>query len=93
LPELEKIRQEFEPQGVGFLALSLSSDRETVRTEAGRLGIRMAVGTTPAEVLAPLGVNAVPATLFVDRDGTIVAAATGEKSLRSLRAQAAKLLP
>jgi hypothetical protein len=92
LPELERLRQEFEPKGVGFLALSLDEDEDAVRRAAKRLGIQMPVATSQDELLGPLSVKGVPATVFVDREGIIVAAATGEKSLRSLRERARDLL-
>ena len=92
MPELEKLRQEFEPRGVGFLALSIDHDKDSVRAAAARLGIQMKVGTMADEILGPLGVASVPSTVFVDRDGFIVAAANGPKPLPSLRKKTAELL-
>lgn len=80
MPELEKVRQEYEAQGVGFLALSLEPDAQVVGAAAVRLGVRMKVAVADGEVLGPFGVNQVPSTIFVDRTGTIVAAASGERS-------------
>ena len=77
---------------MGFLALSLDEDEDAVRRAAKRLGIQMPVATAQDELLGPLAVKGVPATVFVDREGIIVAAATGEKSLRSLRERARDLL-
>jgi thioredoxin-like negative regulator of GroEL len=74
------VRRAYEERGVGFLALSLEPDERLVREAAARLGIGMAVATTRDEVLAPLGVRAVPSTVFVAADGTVVAAATGARS-------------
>jgi hypothetical protein len=93
LPELETLRQEFQPRGVGFIALSIDHDEAGVRSVAARLGIRMQVATMGDEVLGPLGVRSVPSTIFIDREGVIVAAATGAKSLPSLRKKTQELLP
>lgn len=44
------------------------------------------------EILAPLGVRAVPSTIFVTPDGTIIAAATGERDRRYFRRRVKELL-
>jgi peroxiredoxin Q/BCP len=65
---------------VGFLALSLEPDRRLVGEAVRTLGIGLDVAITRDEVLAPLGVRAVPSTVFVDARGTVVAAASGVRS-------------
>ena len=52
----------------------------------------MPVATTADEVLAPLGVRAVPSTVFVAADGTVVAAATGERGERFFEERVRELL-
>lgn len=79
MPELERLRGEYEARGVGFLALSLEPDRRSVQRAAKQLGLRMQVATTEDEVLGPLGVNALPSTVFLSREGLIVAAASGRR--------------
>jgi hypothetical protein len=78
LPELEAVRSKYADR-VGFLALSIDHNREKVRAMATRLTLRMEVATADGELLGPLGVNQVPATLFVDAEGTIVASVNGER--------------
>ncbi len=92
LPELEVIRSEFEPKGVQFIALSLERDEKLVTEAAAKLGIRMKVAYAKSEVLAPLGVNAVPSTAFVSADGTIVAAASGERTRKFLEERTRELV-
>jgi hypothetical protein len=92
LPELEAVRREFEPLGVGFIALSLERDEAKVRRAVAELGVTMTVATVTGEVLAPLGVGEVPSTVFIDADGTLVAAASGPRSERFLAARARELL-
>lgn len=86
------MRRELEPLGVGFIALSLERNEAKVRKAAAELGVRMTVATATGEVLAPLGVGEVPSTVFVDADGTIVAAASGPRSGKFLAARARELL-
>jgi thioredoxin-like negative regulator of GroEL len=92
LPLLEALRREYEPLGVGFLALSIEPDEKVVEAAARKLGLAMTVATTRDEVLAPLRVNAVPSTVFVDASGTIVAAASGLRKRSFLEARVRALL-
>jgi hypothetical protein len=70
----------------------MEPDSRIAAAAAAQMGIRMRVVTTSDEVLAPLGVNGVPATVFVDASGTVVRAATGPHSLSSMREQVSALL-
>jgi hypothetical protein len=92
LPELEKVRRKFEPRGVRFVALSLEPDRELVERAARKLQIQMPIALAKTETLAPLGVNQVPSTVFINSTGVIVAAASGERSRSFLEARIEELL-
>jgi hypothetical protein len=74
------------------LAISLETDAEMVRKAASRLSLQMPVLIAQGEMLAPLGVRAIPSTVFVDRNGVIVAAATGPRELDYFEARAKELL-
>ncbi|MFL5318331.1 MAG: TlpA disulfide reductase family protein [Myxococcaceae bacterium] len=87
LPELEKVRAEYQPKGVSFLALSMEPDTDAVTKAAAKLNIQMPVATTRQEVLDPLGAKRVPATVWIDSSGKIVTAASGERSLSFLEKQ------
>lgn len=50
-----------------------------VAEAAKRMGIQMEIAVAQSELLAPLGVRALPSTVFVSADGRIVAAATGAR--------------
>jgi hypothetical protein len=80
LPELEALRSEYEARGVGFLALSLNPSEARNRRTAAELGVHMTVATAKGEVLGPLRVSTVPATVFINRQGVVVAAINGERS-------------
>lgn len=91
-PRLEQLRREFEPLGVRFLALSLEPDTSLVREGAARMGMQLPLATTREPALDPLGVRAVPSVVWVDAQGTVRTAATGERSLGFLREQTESLL-
>ena len=80
MPELEALRSEYEARGVGFLALSLNPSEVRNRRTAAELGVHMTVATAKGEVLGPLRVSTVPATVFINREGVVVAAVNGERS-------------
>jgi hypothetical protein len=52
----------------------------------------MPVAIAKGETLGPLGTNRVPSTVFIDRRGVIVAAASGERKLTFLEARTRELL-
>jgi len=90
--DLEVVRAEFEPQGVGFVAISLDPDEPTVRAAIQRLGLGMRAAIADDEILGPLGVAATPSTVFLARDGTIVAAANGRRDADFFRRRIRELL-
>ena len=88
MPELEKVRQELEPRGVGFLAVSLDQDFKRTRVAAEGFKISMTVATAASEMLDPYHLTVVPSTLFVDPSGRIILALNGSRSLEDLRREA-----
>ena len=52
----------------------------------------MPVAIGKGEILAPLGTNQVPSTVFIDRRGVIIAAASGERKRTFLEARTHELL-
>jgi hypothetical protein len=52
----------------------------------------MTVAISSSETLGPLSVNQVPSTVFVDRQGVIVAAASGARSRRFFEDRVKELL-
>lgn len=73
------MREQYEKQGVGFLAVSIEPDRDLVRGAIPKLGIRMPVAISENETLGPLSVREVPSTVFVNEEGVIVAAVNGAR--------------
>lgn len=81
MPELDALARRYEGR-VGFLAVSLAPDRNRIRVAAGKLGLRsLPVAAAESEMLAPLGLESVPATFLVSADGTMVARYDGLVSI------------
>jgi hypothetical protein len=92
LPELNKVAQEMAGTQVHFLAVSLEADTRKVRVAMERLKLTVAVATAEAELLAPLNLDSVPSTIFIDASGQVVAR-LGISTKAELKAQALRLLP
>ena len=76
---------------VRFLAVSLEADARRVRVAVETLKLRLPVATPEAELLAPLGLDSVPSTIFIDASGQVVGR-LGISSKEELKAMAQKLL-
>ena len=72
LPELEKLRVEYEPRGVRFVAVNLDSDRATAAEAARKLNLTMVVALDSdkkvAEAFSP---PTMPTSYVLDRAGTV----------------------
>jgi hypothetical protein len=91
LPELNKVAAEMAATPVHFLAVSLDADTRHVRVAMEKLKLTLPVATPEAELLAPLGLETVPATIFVDASGQVVGR-LGISTKAELKAQAERLL-
>ena len=92
IPDLESARAEFEPRGVRFLAISIVDDPEAAKHAAAKVGLSMAIATATGPVLGALGLGQVPSTVFVSKDGRVVALASGERGRTFFQRRAAELL-
>ena len=72
--------------------MSIEPDEALVRRGAERNGIAMKVAISDEETLGPLSVNQVPSTIFVDRRGVIVAAASGARGQKFFAQRVRELL-
>lgn len=77
---------------VHFLAVSLDADSRQVRVAMERLKLTLPVATAEAELLAPLNLESVPATVFIDASGQVVAK-LGISTEAELKEQAQRLVP
>jgi nucleoid-associated protein YgaU len=73
LPELNKLAAEMANTPVRFLAVSLDADTRRVRVAMESLKLTLPVATPEAELLAPLDLESVPSTIFIDASGKVVA--------------------
>lgn len=73
MPELESLSRTYQGK-VEFLAVSLNADRRRIRVAADQLHLDfLPLAAAESELLAPLGLETVPATFLVDRNGMLVA--------------------
>jgi hypothetical protein len=75
---------------VRFLALSMAEDPRVTRAAAHRLGFDWPLAQSARDLLGPLGVTGVPATVVID-DGRVVAIGTGEQAQAWVEAEARRL--
>jgi hypothetical protein len=92
LPELNQVAQEMSGTPVHFLAVSLDADTRQVRVAMEKLKLTLPLATPEAELLAPLNLESVPATIFVDASGQVVGK-LGISSKAELKEQVLRLLP
>ena len=84
MPELDALARAYRGK-VDFLAVSLNTDRRRIRVSAEQLHLgNLPLAAAESELLAPLGLESVPATFLVDRDGTLVARFDGLVPLEKL---------
>jgi hypothetical protein len=93
LPELNKVATELVGTPLRFLAVSLESDTRRVRVAMEKLKLTLPIATAESELLGPLGLDSVPATLFIDATGRVVARINGIGSKAELKAHAERLIP
>jgi hypothetical protein len=93
LPELNKVSTELAGTSIRFLAVSLDWDTRRVRVAMERLKLTLPIATAESELLGPLSLDTVPATVFIDASGRVVARLNGTGSKAALKAQAEQLLP
>lgn len=84
-------KEAWEPQGVGFLAVSIVDEDAKVAWTARRLGFDVRQAVTTGNLLAAIGTTEIPTTVMVSADGRIVGVARGERDEAFFRARAAEL--
>ena len=80
LTQMEALKASLGNGPVGFLALSLDDDEDRVIEAAGRLELNATIAIARSDTMGPLGLSQLPGCAFLNADGTIVAAASGEQS-------------
>ena len=69
-------RRRYEPQGVGFLAVSIASDRAWTETAVRRWGFDLPQAHTTGNLLLALEITDVPATILVSPEGRLIGRST-----------------
>jgi hypothetical protein len=91
LPELNQVAREMAGTPVRFLAVSLDADSRQVRVAMEKLKLTLPVAMAEAELLGPLNLESVPATVFIDASGQVVGK-LGISNQEELKEQAQRLL-
>lgn len=79
MPEFEAVHQRV-ADDVGFLGLAVQDTREDARALVDATAVTYPVGMDTANLAADLATMAMPTTVFVDRDGQVVATELGQIS-------------
>jgi hypothetical protein len=80
LPSINRLHEEWAPQGVTILLVDIREDRATVaRAVAERGYVAPVVLDATGAVTDAYGVHATPTSFLVGRDGTILARAIGPR--------------
>ncbi|RSD27297.1 thiol-disulfide oxidoreductase ResA [Mesobacillus subterraneus] len=78
MPYIENQYQQFKDQGVQVLAIDSSESELVVNKFVARHGLNFPVMIDRGEVQAAYGINPLPITFLVDKEGIVVKSHTGE---------------
>lgn len=86
MPELQEVSEEYEGE-VAFLGIDTNDAIESGRDLAERTGVEYTLAHDPTgdEIAVAFGVQAMPTTVFIDEDGTIMRTWTGRIRADELR--------
>lgn len=72
LPQLAKLHDRYRGSGFVLLGVNIDEDPNAARTLAGKLGLKFPVLLdTDKKVVAAYDLNAMPATVLIDKDGRV----------------------
>ena len=93
MPLFEQMWQEHQDEGLQVVGVNIQDSRPEARAFLADIGVTYPTVFDADQALAKaLGVNGLPQTFFVDRDGNITERVLGEISARDLREQIDELL-
>jgi thiol-disulfide isomerase/thioredoxin len=94
LPELQKLHKELGSKGFMVMAIAVDAPRELVKPFLDRLSITLPSGIIDRDTQAMLGIDRIPFTVLLDKEGRIVRVYAGYSaaSVEDLRTQAKLLL-
>jgi len=90
LPELEKVYNELGGKGFVVLAINTEGGRAPVKQFMEKMGLSLPVFLVDGQTQAQLGINSVPFTILLDRQGRVIRAYPGysKASMADLKEQA-----
>lgn len=94
MTRIDGVRREHAASGLTVVAVNVGQDRDTAAAFIDRLGVGYPAVLDPDSRIARLyGVNGLPITYFIDRDGIVGGKIIGEADHRLLMFQLNRILP
>lgn len=90
-PDLEAIHQEHRSEGLEMVGIAANDRAEALKAKARQLRLTYPVGISPGAA-GSYGVEPVPHTFFIDREGRIVSSLLGARPREQLEAEVKKIL-
>jgi thiol-disulfide isomerase/thioredoxin len=88
----EAVRARYASQGVRFLSVSIVSDPAATRRAADAYGLGGPLASTTGNLLEALRLDEVPSTVWISKEGRVVAVGSGALSERVLDRETRRLL-
>ena len=89
-PDLESLYRQYHPKGLQMLGIGVDTEG-AIRDQANQLKLTYPVGVGP-QVARSYGVNPIPHTFFINRQGKIVSSVVGARPRAVLEAEVKKIL-
>lgn len=94
MPYMEKLYQVYKDQGIEILAIDAAEPKLSVQKFAERKGLTFPIVIDEnTEVLEAYGVNPIPTTFLIDKDGEIIDIITGTMSEETIKNHMERIKP
>ncbi len=94
MTQLDRLQREHAASGLVVLAVNVAQDRATAAAFIARLGVGYPALLDPdSRITRQYGVQGLPITYFIDRDGRIGGKILGEADKKLLMSQLSRILP
>ena len=94
MTQIDQVWREHADSGLSVVAVNVGQDRATAAAFIAKLGVGYSAALDPDSKIARLyGVNGLPITYFVDRNGVIGGKILGEADQKLLLSQLQRILP
>ncbi|WP_068637104.1 TlpA family protein disulfide reductase [Thauera butanivorans] len=94
MARIDAVHREHAARGLAVVAVNVGQDRDTAAAFIDRLGVGYSAVLDPdSKIARRYGVNGLPITYFIDRDGIVGGKIIGEADRKSLMFQLNRILP